>query len=76
MKNQVTKEPFNTAADKLARRPMVIDQVTGDMLAQGVYAVGWMSHIVIAPPLIITEEEIDIAVAALDRSLSIADNAL
>lgn len=76
VKNQVTKEPFNTAADKLARRPMVIDQVTGDMLAQGVYAVGWMSHIVIAPPLIITEEEIDIAVAALDRSLSIADNAL
>jgi taurine--2-oxoglutarate transaminase len=32
-----------------------------------------MSHFVIAPPLIITEKEIDQGVAALDEALSIAD---
>jgi taurine--2-oxoglutarate transaminase len=34
---------------------------------------GWISHLVIAPPLIIEESEIDAGVAALDRALSVAD---
>ena len=32
-----------------------------------------MSHFVIAPPLIITKEEIDRGVAALDEALALAD---
>ena len=34
---------------------------------------GWVSHLVIAPPLIITEEQIDEAVTALDAALDVAD---
>jgi taurine--2-oxoglutarate transaminase len=33
----------------------------------------WVSHLVIAPPLIITEEQIDEGIAALDAALAIAD---
>jgi len=32
-----------------------------------------MSHFVIAPPLIISKEEIDLAVAAFDEALGLAD---
>ena len=43
-------------------------------MGNGVYMQAWMSHFVIAPPLIITKEEIDRAVAAFDEALSIADS--
>jgi len=33
----------------------------------------WISHFVVAPPLIIEKDEIDFGVEALDQSLSIAD---
>jgi taurine--2-oxoglutarate transaminase len=43
------------------------------MMKNGVYLQAWISHFVVAPPLIITEDEIDIAVSVLDRALAIAD---
>ncbi|MBI5493740.1 MAG: aminotransferase class III-fold pyridoxal phosphate-dependent enzyme [Deltaproteobacteria bacterium] len=73
VKNRKTKEPFNTFHDKYARKPLLIDQVTGALLKQGVSMMGWMSHLIIAPPLIITEAQLDEAVAALDVALKIAD---
>ncbi len=73
VRNRQTREPFNTAADKVARRPLVVDAVTARLMQDGVYTVGWVSHLVLAPPLIITEEQIDEAIAALDRALLIAD---
>ena len=42
-------------------------------MAQGVSIQAWISHFVIAPPLIVTEEELDLGIAALDEQLSIAD---
>jgi taurine--2-oxoglutarate transaminase len=33
----------------------------------------WVSHFVIAPPLIVTKEELDLGIACLDQHLSIAD---
>ncbi|MDB5100672.1 MAG: Omega-amino acid--pyruvate aminotransferase [Cyanobacteria bacterium RYN_339] len=76
VQDQQTKKPFNTQADKVAGRPMLIDKVTADLMARGVYCVGWMTHLVLAPPLIITEAELDQAVEALDQALLIADAAL
>ena len=73
VKNQVSKAPFNTGADKISGKPMLVDRVAARMMAAGVYLQAWMSHFVIAPPLIITEQEIDRGVAALDEALSIAD---
>jgi taurine--2-oxoglutarate transaminase len=73
VKNRKTKEPFGTFHDKFNRKPMVIDQVTGELMKQGVSLVGWMSHMVIAPPLIITEAQLDDCVSALDSALAITD---
>ncbi|APR85281.1 Omega-amino acid--pyruvate aminotransferase [Minicystis rosea] len=73
VKNRATKEPFNTPQDKAARKPLVIDAVAGEMTKRGVTVLSWVSHLVIAPPLIVTEEQIDEGVAALDAALSIAD---
>jgi taurine--2-oxoglutarate transaminase len=74
VRNQETKTPFNTGKDKIAGAPLVVDRVAAKMLTGGVYVNAWMSHFVIAPPLIITKEEIDIGVAALDEALQIADS--
>jgi taurine--2-oxoglutarate transaminase len=73
VKNRTTKEPFNTYSDKVAGKVLVVDQIAGKVLGEGVTIQAWVSHFVIAPPLIVTKEEIDRGVAALDAHLSIAD---
>jgi len=73
VKNRETKEPFNTYVDKVSGKPLVVDQIAGKMAADGVMIQAWVSHIVIAPPLIITKEELEKGIEALDRHLSIAD---
>lgn len=73
VKNQTTREPFNTYSDKISGTPLVVDKVAGDMMSNGVFIQAWVSHFVIAPPLIITEKEIDQGLAALDSALAIAD---
>jgi taurine--2-oxoglutarate transaminase len=73
VKNRATKEPFNTMRDKVEGKPLVVDQIAGKMMADGVAIQAWVSHFVIAPPLIVTKEEIDLGIEALDRYLGIAD---
>jgi taurine---2-oxoglutarate transaminase len=73
VKNRATRAPFNSEDDKLAGRPLVVDQVTAAMMKEGVYCVGWISHLVIAPPLIVTREELDHGLEVLDRALAVAD---
>lgn len=76
VRNRSTRTPFNTMADKVAGTPLLIDKVTAQAMAKGVYISGWISHLVIAPPLIISKEEIDRAVGALDDALQLADAAV
>jgi taurine---2-oxoglutarate transaminase len=73
VRNRTTRVPFNTEDDKLAGRPLVVDQVTAAMLKEGVYCLGWVSHLIVAPPLIVTREELDRGLEVLDRALRIAD---
>ena len=73
VKNQKTKEPFNTMTDKVSGKPLLVDKVAAEMMKNGVFLQAWVSHFVIAPPLIITKEEIDLAVKSFDEALSIAD---
>jgi taurine---2-oxoglutarate transaminase len=73
VKDRETREPFNVPADKVARKPMVVDAVAAKLLELGVFCMAWISHLVIAPPLVISEAEIDEAIAALDQALTIAD---
>ena len=76
VKNRETKEPFYTAEQKLDRNQSTLDLVSNKMMQSGVFVVNWLSHFVIAPPLIISEEQIDEGVSALDESLRIADREL
>ncbi len=76
VKNGTTKEPFNVKEDKVAGRPMLVDKVAAEIMKRGIYVQAWISHFVIAPPMIIKQEEIDRAVEAFDECLSIADEAL
>jgi taurine--2-oxoglutarate transaminase len=73
VKNRETKEPFNTMADKVEGKPLVVDQVAAKMMTMGVSQQAWVSHFVIAPPLIVTEAELDLGIGALDEALGIAD---
>ena len=73
VKNRETKEPFNTMADKVEGKPLVVDQVAAKMMTMGVSQQAWVSHFVIAPPLIVTEVELDYGIGALDEALAIAD---
>ena len=68
-----TKQPFNTMRDKVEGKPLVVDQIAAKMMAEGVAQQAWISHFVIAPPLIVTKEELDFGIDALDRHLTIAD---
>ena len=73
VKNRATKQPFNTMRDKVEGKPLLVDQIAAKMMAQGVSMQAWLSHFVIAPPLIVTKEELDLGIAALDEHLAIAD---
>ena len=45
------------------------------MRAEGVFAMGWVSHLILAPPLIIERADLDRGLEVLDRALSVADAA-
>jgi taurine--2-oxoglutarate transaminase len=73
VKNQSTKAGFNTMADKVGGKPLLVDKVAARMMGNGVYMQAWISHFVIAPPLIISKDEIDQGIAVFDEALSLAD---
>lgn len=73
VKNRATKQPFNTMRDKMDGKPLVVDQVAGQMMKEGVAVQAWISHLVIAPPLIVENADLDTAVSVLDRALAVAD---
>ena len=73
VRNRTTKKPFNTKTDKMAGKPLVVDKIVSAMMSKGVAVHAWLSHFVIAQPLIISKEEIDFGVRVLDEALAIAD---
>ncbi len=73
VKNRATKEPFFEASDKLAGKASPLDKVASEMMTNGVFVQTWLSHFILAPPLIVTEREIDEGVEALDKALKNTD---
>lgn len=73
VKNRKTREPFNVKADKFSGGPLMPGKIASDSMKNGLYLASWYDTLVIAPPLIITEEEIDQAIAIMDKSLEIGD---
>ncbi len=74
VKDKTSKEPFNVKEEKVVGKPLTVNKVTVEMMNNGIYMQGWISHFVIAPPLIITKEEIDSAIKVFDEALKIADD--
>jgi taurine--2-oxoglutarate transaminase len=74
VKNQTRKTPFNTNADKISGQPLVVDKIAAEMAKNGVVVNSWISHFVLAPPLIIEKSEIDLAISAFDGALKMADD--
>ncbi len=74
VKDRNTKEPFATYADKVSGKPLLVDQIAAKCVADGMTVQAWVSHFIIAPPLIVTKEQIDFGVALLDKHLVLADD--
>jgi taurine---2-oxoglutarate transaminase len=73
VKSQKTKQPLNTKEEKISGKPLIVDKVAAEMMKHGVALQSWISHFVIAPPLIIEKSEIDFAVSVFDKALALAD---
>jgi len=73
VRDRKTKEPFNVKMDKFGRKPLMTSKVAGDAMSGGVYVAAWYDTLIIAPPLIITQDEVDEAIDIIDKSLLIAD---
>jgi taurine--2-oxoglutarate transaminase len=71
VKNRETKQAFVERKDKF--NPTVLNKVSGEMMKNGVYLVNVINTFIIAPPLIVTEQEIHMAVDVLDEAIKIAD---
>ena len=72
VKNRKTREWFNTKADKF-RKALMTDGIAAEAMKLGLYMQAWYDTLIIAPPLIITEAQVDEGIEILDRALAIAD---
>jgi len=72
VKNRKTKEPFNVKSDKFIK-PLMNDKIAAEAMKRGLYVVDWYIQLLIAPPLIITKEQVDEALEILDEALKVAD---
>ena len=73
-KDRGRRLPFNTRKEKAAGQPLVVNVVVAEALRHGVSVVGWINHLIIAPPLIVTEAELAEGVAGLDEALKVSDD--
>ena len=71
VKNKETKEPFVTRSEKF--NPNMLKKVSTAALEKGVYIVNVINTLIVAPPLIVEEEQIDHGIRVLDEALKIAD---
>jgi taurine--2-oxoglutarate transaminase len=68
--------PFGTREDKISKGGTIVDEVAKEAYENGVYVANMINTLIIAPPLTITEGEIDSAIAALDTALETSDAAM
>ncbi|MFB6112406.1 MAG: aspartate aminotransferase family protein [Halobacteriaceae archaeon] len=67
------RDPFGKRTDKIAPGKTVVDEVADLAMEAGVYVANMINTLIIAPPLPITETEVDEAIAALDTALDHSD---
>ena len=67
------KIPFTTAEDKMEGKPQIVSKIAKYAMDHGVYISTWISHFIIAPPLIINEDELNAGMDVIDEALKISD---
>ncbi len=65
--------PFTTADDKIAGKPQIVASIAKYAMEHGVYISTWISHFIMAPPLIIGEDDLNYGFEVIDRALDISD---
>ncbi len=73
VKDREKKTPFNTYIDKVSGTPLMTDRVAKAAMENGVYLNTWVTHFIIAPPLIISREELERGLDVIDESLKVSD---
>ncbi|RZV06453.1 taurine--2-oxoglutarate transaminase [Natrinema hispanicum] len=68
--------PFGKREDKISTGNTVVDEVSATAAEHGTYVANMINTLIIAPPLTISEAEIDEAIAAIDAGLNVADAAM
>ncbi len=68
--------PFGERDDKISMGSTVVDEVAAAAADEGVYVANMINTLIIAPPLPISETDINEAVAALDTALEVSDAAM
>lgn len=71
VKNRETKEHFATRRQRF--QATTVGRMASEALEKGVYIMTVLNTMVVSPPLVVTEEEIDKGVRVLDEVLKIAD---
>jgi taurine--2-oxoglutarate transaminase len=75
-KHPEKRVPFGERADKISKGTTMVDAVASAAYENGTYIASMINTLIIAPPLPITTDEIDEAIAALDTALEISDDAM
>jgi len=75
-KHPEKRVPFGEREDKIGEGNTVVDDVSARAADHGTYVANMINTLIIAPPLTITEAEIDEAIAALDAALDVSDAAM
>ena len=73
-KSEEKRVPFEERSDKLSSEQTVLDEVGARALENDVYFYTSVNTIVVTPPVTITKEHVDEAVAALDDASEISDS--
>ncbi|AHG01230.1 aminotransferase class III (plasmid) [Halostagnicola larsenii XH-48] len=75
-KSPTERVPFGHREDKVSKGTTVVDEVAARAADEGVYVANMINTLIIAPPLVLTTEEVDEGVDALDIALEHADGAM
>ncbi|ESP87033.1 aminotransferase family protein [Candidatus Halobonum tyrrellensis] len=68
--------PFGTREDKVSSGSTVVDEVAAAAADHGTYVANMINTLIVAPPLTITDDEVDEAMDALDAGLDVSDEAM
>jgi taurine--2-oxoglutarate transaminase len=75
-KREGERVPFGERKDKISTGTTVVDEVSSHAWDDGMHLANMINTLIIAPPVVITEDEVDEAVAILDEALRVSDDAM